>query len=93
MLNWEAKLLHHCFVDCNVIGIKNAMGTQKYRRKNSGSDLKRPNFTNKAVSAAELITFCLKTINLYLTRVDLKNGKIYTAVTAKDLSIDIIRAS
>ena len=33
---------------------------KKHSRKNSGSDSKRQNFTNKTVIAAESVTFCIK---------------------------------
>ena len=48
---------------------------KKHKRKNSGSDSKRQNFTNKTVIAAEATTFCIKSLTHYLSRSALKIGE------------------
>ena len=53
--------------------IKNIAGSDS-GIKNSGSDSKRQNFTNKTVNAAEAITICIKPLTHYLPRSDLKFG-------------------
>ena len=47
----------------------------KHSRKNSGSDSKHQNFTNKALSSAEATTFCIKPLTHYLYRSALKIGE------------------
>ena len=48
---------------------------KKHSRKNSGSDSKRQNFTNKTVFAAKATTFCIKPLTHYLSRSALKIGE------------------
>ena len=48
----------------------------KNSRKNSGSDSKRQNITNKTINAAEAITICIKPLTHYLPRSDLKFGDL-----------------
>ena len=48
---------------------------KKHSRKNSGSDSRHENFTNKTVIAAEATTFCIKPLTHYLSRSALKIGK------------------
>ena len=45
---------------------------KKHSRKNSGSDSKRQNFTNKTKIATEANTFCIKLLTHYLPRSDIK---------------------
>ena len=47
---------------------------KKHSRKNSGSDSKRQNFTNKTVIAAEATTFCIKPLAHCLSGSVLKIG-------------------
>ena len=46
----------------------------KHSRKNSGSDSKRQNFTNKTVIASGATTSCIKPLTHYLSRSALKIG-------------------
>ena len=48
---------------------------KKHSRKNSGSDSKRQNFTNKTAISAEATTFCVKPLTHYLSRTALKIGE------------------
>ena len=47
----------------------------KHSWKNSGSNSKRQNFTNKTVIAAEATTFCIKPLTHYLSSSALKIGE------------------
>ena len=49
---------------------------KKHSRKNSGSDSKHQNLTNKTVIATEATTFCMKPLAHYLSRSALKIGEI-----------------
>ena len=48
---------------------------KKHSRKNSGSDSKRRNFTNKTVIATEATTLCIKPLTHYVPRSALKIGE------------------
>ena len=48
---------------------------KKHSRKNSGSDSKHQNFTNKTVIATEATTFCIKPLTLFLSRSASKIGE------------------
>ena len=63
--------------------VKRKICIKKHSRKNSGSDSKRPNFTNKTVIAAEATTFCIKTLT-HLSRSALQIGETKTTVTQKN---------
>ena len=48
---------------------------EKHSQKNSGTDLKRQNFTNETVISAQAITFCIKPLTHYLSRSALRIGE------------------
>ena len=48
---------------------------KKHSRKNSGSNSKRQNFTNKTAIATEATTFCIKPLTHYVPRSAPKIGE------------------